>query len=60
MEGSKLECGMMHEWYKSYVGQDKNILDNFFEDFLAVKRAELERFKNTSFEEEVAILFDKY
>ena len=60
IEASKRTYGMVHEWYKSYVGQYPLILKEFFEDFLAVKRAELEMFQNMSFEEEVAILFNKY
>jgi glutamine synthetase len=61
--------GMIHEWYQScchgthdtgYEEISRGTLSEFFHNYMAVKFSELERFKNTSFEEEVSILFDKY
>lgn len=58
------EGTMEHQWRESLRGHCSGDVDEafqaFFEDFARVKMAEVERFKDMSFEDEVELLLDRY
>lgn len=59
--GCSQHHGMSYQWFQACCGSGSTVeLKEFFEDFMAVKMAELEMFQGMSFDEEVSILFDKY
>jgi glutamine synthetase len=56
---AKLPSKIEHHWLAA-MGGDETAFQEFFEDFAMVKMAEMERFRNVTFDEEVRVLCQRY